>query len=149
MNNDQSFGILPRLIRLRDVPFYLGMDKNRVNREVRPYVPNIRIGKQGIAFDRIDLDAWADEYKSRNGVPAALSGRREQWETKERQVSPNVAESGTSISDVEERAFAKALELATNGRQRKSLRSDSRHYARRSFSAFGRTTRSELPRLGT
>jgi len=59
----------PRFIRLRDAPHYLGMDKNRFKREVRPYVTVIRIGRQGIAFDRIDLDAWADEHKSRNGCP--------------------------------------------------------------------------------
>ena len=28
--------IQPRLIRLRDAPAYLGMDRNRFNREVRP-----------------------------------------------------------------------------------------------------------------
>ncbi len=57
----------PRFIRLRDAGRYLGMDPNRFNREVRPYVAEMPIGKQGIAFDRIDLDAWADDYKSRNG----------------------------------------------------------------------------------
>ena len=54
-----SVAIIPRLIRLRDAPRYLGMDKNRFNRDVRPRVTAIRIGTQGIAFDRIDLDAWA------------------------------------------------------------------------------------------
>ncbi len=29
--------LLPRLVRLRDAPFYLGMDWNRLNRDVRPY----------------------------------------------------------------------------------------------------------------
>lgn len=51
-----------RFIRLRDAPLYLGMDKNRFNREVRPSVPVSPIGIQGIAFDRIDLDACADDY---------------------------------------------------------------------------------------
>jgi integrase len=50
----------PRLLRFRDAPAYLGMDKNRFNREVRPSVAEIRIGVQGIAFDRLDLDKWAD-----------------------------------------------------------------------------------------
>jgi hypothetical protein len=35
----------PRLIRLRDVPKYLGMDINRFNREVRPFLVEIPIGK--------------------------------------------------------------------------------------------------------
>ena len=54
---------------MRDAPFYLGMDKNRFNAEVRPYVVEIRMGKQGVALDRFDLDAWVDQYKARNGRP--------------------------------------------------------------------------------
>ncbi|MCA1604768.1 MAG: hypothetical protein LC775_04675, partial [Acidobacteria bacterium] len=60
-------GILPRFIRLRDAPAYLGMDRHRFNFEVRPHLVEIPIGDQGISFDRVDLDAWADEYKARNG----------------------------------------------------------------------------------
>ncbi len=56
--------ILPRFIRFRDAPNYLGMDKDRFNAEVRPYLIEIPIGTQGIAFDRLDLDAWADQYRS-------------------------------------------------------------------------------------
>jgi len=59
--------IAPRLVRFRDAPHYLGMDRNRFNREVRPYITRIPIGWQGIAFDRLELDAWVEEYKSRNG----------------------------------------------------------------------------------
>jgi len=69
---------LPRFVRLRDAPDYLGMDRNRFNRLVRPELVSIPIGRQGIAFDRLDLDAWADEYKSRNGRPAAQ--RRKPWD---------------------------------------------------------------------
>src|SRR5580658_7213019 len=107
---------LPRFIRLRDAPSYLGMDKNRFNREVRPLLAVIPIGTQGIAFDRLDLDSWADDYKSRNGHPAAQPEREKLWETKERRVSPNAEGSGTSISSSEEHAFAKALEQATSGK---------------------------------
>ena len=60
----------PRLIRLRDAPRYLGMDRNRFNAEVRPYLINIKIGQQGIAFDRLDLDKWTDSYKQHKGLPA-------------------------------------------------------------------------------
>jgi predicted DNA-binding transcriptional regulator AlpA len=70
--------LLPRIIRLRDAPDYLGMDRNRFNRLVRPTLVVIPIGKQGIAFDRLDLDDWADQYKSRNGRPAAR--RRKPWD---------------------------------------------------------------------
>ena len=80
-----SVSSAPRFIRLRDAPSYLGMDKNRFNRNVRPHLCAIPIGTQGIAFDRIDLDAWADEYKNRNGRPAASLTRSKPRETKERQ----------------------------------------------------------------
>ena len=66
--------VLPRLIRLRDAPAYLGMDRNRFNQTVRPCLIEIPIGDQGIAFDRLDLDAWAEDYKSRNGRPGRMRG---------------------------------------------------------------------------
>ncbi len=62
-----SIALLPRLVRLRDAPAYLGMDRNRFNREVRPHLTRIPIGQQGIAFDRLELDAWVEDYVSRNG----------------------------------------------------------------------------------
>ena len=62
-----SIFLLPRLVRLRDAPAYLGMDRNRFNNEVRPHLTNIPIGQQGIAFDRLELDAWVEDYISRNG----------------------------------------------------------------------------------
>ncbi len=70
--------LLPRLVRLRDAPAYLGMDRNRFNREVRPHLTNIPIGRQGIAFDRLELDAWVEDYISCNGRPAAE--RRKPWD---------------------------------------------------------------------
>ena len=57
--------IVPRVLRLKDAPHYLGMDVHRFNTDVRPAVPEFRIGNQGIAFDRLDLDRWFDQYRSR------------------------------------------------------------------------------------
>lgn len=65
----------PRLIRLRDAPNYLGMDRNRFNSEVRPYLVTLKIGQQGIAFDRLDLDQWADQFKQNQGKPAQETNR--------------------------------------------------------------------------
>ena len=73
--------ILPRLFRLRDAPSYLGTDRNRFNADVRQFVTEIRIGNQGIAFDRLDLDARVDQYKSRNGRPGQLIGNQ-LWDAK-------------------------------------------------------------------
>ena len=81
--------ILPRLIRLRDAPHYLGMDPNRFNAEVRPYLTEIPIGKQGIGFDRLDLDAWFEDYKSRNGRPGKRKGVDKPWDARKSLVSIN------------------------------------------------------------
>jgi hypothetical protein len=71
----------PRLIRLRDAAKYLGMDKNRFNNEVRPCLITLKIGQQGIAFDRFDLDQWADEFKKHQGKPAQRTIRWQAHET--------------------------------------------------------------------
>ncbi len=68
--------LLPRLIRFREAPVYLGMDRNRFNAEVRPYVTEIPIGVQGIAFDRLELDRWADHYIACNGRHVSNQDRR-------------------------------------------------------------------------
>ncbi len=70
--------IMPRVLRLRDAPSYLGMNRNLFNAEIRPYLTELRIGRQGVAFDRLELDAWWEQYKSRNGRPAAR--RNKPWD---------------------------------------------------------------------
>jgi hypothetical protein len=105
-----SYPFTPRLLRLRDAPRYLGMDKNRFNREVRPYLVVIPIGKHGVAFDRLDLDAWVDEYKRHNGWSTAQSERTRPWETRGQQALPSAVASGISTRCSEERAFARALQ---------------------------------------
>jgi hypothetical protein len=115
----------PRLLRLRDAPRYLGMDKNRFNLEVRPSLTVIPIGTQGVAFDRLDLDAWADEYERRNGCPKADFERRKSWDSRNRQASPCEVQSGISTKTSSERAFARALERATSGKPPRSWRDGS------------------------
>jgi hypothetical protein len=94
--------LIPRILRLRDAPRYLGMDRNRFNAEVRPFLTNIPIGRQGIAFDRLELDAWVDDYISRNGRPAE---RRTSWDAENHQASRSEAVPGGStrkLKDTEE-----------------------------------------------
>lgn len=38
------------------------MCRDVFNKTVRPYVREFPIGKQGIGFDRLELDQWADAY---------------------------------------------------------------------------------------
>jgi hypothetical protein len=112
-----SSTITPRLIRFRDAPRYLGMDRNRFNAEVRPYLVEIRIGKQGIAFDRLELDAWVEQYISRNGCPASNSIGEQLWDANEAQGLGIAAESGTSKNRFSVKRFTKALEQATSKRR--------------------------------
>lgn len=69
MDNDNVV-LIPILIRLRDAAKYLGMDRNRFNDEVRDKLTSIPIGRKGIAFHRVELDQWAEDYKKRYGQRA-------------------------------------------------------------------------------
>jgi len=112
--------ITPRFIRLRDAAHYLGMDKNRFNAEVRPTLIEIPIGDMGIAFDRVDLDDWAVDYKHRNGRPSKCKGAP-LWDEKAHPDSMNAMGSGILINKSKDTAdFAKAVKQATGKRQSKS-----------------------------
>ncbi|TAN84032.1 MAG: hypothetical protein EPN14_02475 [Gallionella sp.] len=41
---------LPRVIRARNAHVYLGMDRNRFNREVKPHLIAVPIGVQGLGM---------------------------------------------------------------------------------------------------
>lgn len=104
-----STNIIPRLLRMKDAPSYLGMDKNRFNKEVRPYLTEIPIGIQGIAFDHYELDAWADDYISRVGKPPIKKLEKVTCQRKSPASSKGMT-SGTSTKLSKVDAFAKALE---------------------------------------
>lgn len=108
--------LLPRFIRLRDAHSYLGMDRNRFNSEVRPYQVEIPIGKQGIAFDRLELDAYAEEYKQCNGRPGRKHGER-LWDEENGQAFSSETVSGTSTRGSKGKEFAKALDQLALKRQ--------------------------------
>lgn len=100
--------LLPRLIRFHDAPFYLGMDRNRFNAEVRPYLTEIPIGSQGIGFDRLELDHWFDDYVARNGRPARKG--YDTWDANRHPGSSKGPASGTSTSGSRGGEFARALD---------------------------------------
>ena len=119
--------IQPRIVRFRDAPAYCGMDRNRFNAEVRPYLTEIPIGKQGIGFDRLELDAWVDEYVARNGRPARqkgvqVMGRKKMpglimragiWHIDKRILGRRVCQStGTAQLEEAERNLARVMEEA-------------------------------------
>ncbi|MCG7932702.1 MAG: hypothetical protein N0E44_22035 [Candidatus Thiodiazotropha lotti] len=108
--------LIPRLLRLRDAPHYLGMDRNRFNNEVRPYLTEIPIGEQGIAFDRLEIDGWVDEYIQRNGRPGRPTGDQ-LWDAKQPRGSKNVQASGTSTNASAGGEFARALARISSQRR--------------------------------
>jgi predicted DNA-binding transcriptional regulator AlpA len=112
-NKQKPLSVQPRLIRFSAAPTYVGMDRTRFNQEVRPFLTEIPIGKQGIAFDRLEIDAWVEDYKSRIGRPGRLIGEMT-WDVKDRQVSSNETESGISTSASVGSEFAKVLAVLTS-----------------------------------
>jgi hypothetical protein len=110
--------ITPRVIRLRDAPGYVGMDPNRFNAEVRPYLTEIPIGKQGIGFDRLDLDTWVEQYKDRNGRPGKAMKGGEIWGKRSHQDSSKGVTSGISRKQLQVKEFEKALERASSRKRR-------------------------------
>jgi hypothetical protein len=115
-SQQQTLQLHPRVIRAKDAPGYLGMDRNRFNAEVRPTLTEIRYGKQCVCFDRLELDAWFDDYKSRNGRPGQPKGER-LWDAKERQGSLKGPVSGMSTSNSTGGVFARAVEQITSKKQ--------------------------------
>jgi len=109
--------LLPRLLRLRDSPAYLGMDRNRFNVEVRPSLTEIPIGEQGIAFDRFELDEWIDDYIAQHGRQSRSIGA-EQWQERKHLASSNRQASGTLTSTSTEGEFAQALEQINSKKPR-------------------------------
>ena len=116
--NHRKLEIQPRIIRFRDAPNYLGMDRNRFNAEVRPYLTEVPIGTQGIGFDRLELDAWFEDYKSRNGRPARKG--EIPWDANKSPASSCGPGSGTSTNASSGGEFAKAL-AQINSRKPKDI----------------------------
>jgi hypothetical protein len=104
---------VPRFIRMRDAPAYLGMDRTVFNQEVRPNLTETPIGVQGIAFDRLDLDAWADHHQQCNGRPPR--GDRVWPESNECPASGNGRTATSKLTNV-----SKALALCAKVQERKT-----------------------------
>ncbi|WP_239499344.1 hypothetical protein [Pseudomonas putida] len=119
--------IPPHFIRFMDAPGYFGICRDEFNKTVRPNVRELPIGKQDVAFDRIELDEWADAYIESKSIEKTANQdnnhpRSERqgdakggkpWREKRSPVSTKRAESGKSTKFSEASAFEKALELVT------------------------------------
>lgn len=61
--NQQLLPFLARVIRAKYAPTYLGMSRDVFKKDVRPHVDKVRIGSQGIGYDRLDIDACWEHCK--------------------------------------------------------------------------------------
>jgi hypothetical protein len=94
------------------------MDRKRFNAEVRPSLTEIPIGKQGVGFDRLELDDWVDEYITRNGRPR--KGVRT-WDAREIPASSCEPGFGTSTRSSSGGEFARALAQLDSKKQKRRL----------------------------
>ena len=131
--------VVPRILRIGEAPAYLGMSRDVFDREVRPRLRIIDIGKKGKGVDRVQLDAIADEWfrDERSHLqtidpPAHLSetlircGRPAKkgvlkWPAQKCQASSFVEASGGSGSKSKGMdEFAKALAIVRTSTQKRS-----------------------------
>lgn len=61
--------LIPGIVRLRDAPYYLGMNKTYFREQVQPYLTRIPIDKRGIGFNRAELDRWIAYTQATLGQP--------------------------------------------------------------------------------
>ncbi|MBX2807218.1 MAG: hypothetical protein KTR20_01185 [Cellvibrionaceae bacterium] len=91
------------------------MSRDAFNKFVKPYVTEAPIGKQGIGYDRLELEAWWVHYKRGDGRSAKYPLGETLWVNDNPcQGSDFGMESGTLIngtSNSQEAAFNKALAL--------------------------------------
>ena len=61
--------LIPGIVRMRDAPFYLGMNKTFFRDTVQQYLTRIPIDKKGIGFNRAELDRWIAYTQATIGQP--------------------------------------------------------------------------------
>lgn len=125
----------PRFIRAKHAPAYLGMCRAVFDAEVRPHIREFPIGKQGVAFDRHELDEWADAYVARKSIEKVANQDNNQprserhggakgatpWPKKQSQASSKCrVASGKSTKSTEENEFKRVLALVTGRKQSNS-----------------------------
>nr|WP_244885938.1 hypothetical protein [Pseudomonas paralactis] len=103
------------------------MCREEFNKTVRPNVREFPIGKQGIGFDRIELDQWADSWAESmaiekqanedNNLPRSGRQGAKQWREKQCRASIRGTGFGTSTKSSEVADFKKALEQARGKKQ--------------------------------
>ena len=117
MHHASRVSLQPRLIRMRDAPDYVGIDRNKFNAEIRPYLTEIPLGSQAIAFDRLEIDAWIEDYIERNGRPSHTCNGGKIWGKENHRASSKETISGTSTNASAGGEFARARALISSAKQ--------------------------------
>lgn len=115
----------PRLIRVQQAAAYCGMKYDMFCKLARPHLTEVPLGT-GIAFDRLELDRWVDDYMARYGRRPQTKGD-ETWQHEEPADSSCEATPGTSkrrASGRPEAGFAAALEQVISNKQKRNSAAD-------------------------
>jgi hypothetical protein len=97
----RSLAMTGRLLSYREAQLYCGVSRNRFDNEIRPYVtiiPSPGANNGAFLFDRLELDDWIEQYKTRHGRPGAQPVEQQpcEIETTLRPASRKKARYGTS-----------------------------------------------------
>jgi hypothetical protein len=108
--------LLPRIIRKKNAPAYLGMSRPEFEKRVEPHIACLKYeGSRAVNFDRLDLDAWIDQLKAANGKSPTQMGITK-WQN-QRQGLENGVNSGISKKQSAGSEFAKARAAVISQKQ--------------------------------
>ena len=98
--------IVPYLLRPPVAHAYCGMSRAVFNREIRPYIREISLGRQSLAYVRADIDRALETFISRSAGPASQVSTADE----------NTGESDVTVpaagSDASKAAFERAVNAA-------------------------------------
>ena len=120
--------ILPRFIRAKQAPAYLGMCRAVFDAQVRPYVHEFPIGERGVGFDRQELDDWATAHVQAKAIDKKGASEQQlprserqkgdkSWRENRSQASLKGKVSGISTRKSTANDFTKVLELVNGKKQ--------------------------------
>ena len=115
-----NLALQPRIIRVGQAPSYCGMSDRVFEADIRPHLTEIKIGVQGKAFDRFELDEVLNQYIARYGRAPAVKKENDKCNKNERKpvaASMTGKVSGISTSKSQVSEFARARERANAKKQ--------------------------------
>jgi predicted DNA-binding transcriptional regulator AlpA len=102
-DNETGHSIEPRCLSCREAARYLGIGRTLLAR-IGP--PPVRLGRR-LVYDRVDLDRWLDETKSRGWAI-----KEDLWPEKKVSTGGKIRRTGGSmLSSRTDAEYAKALDL--------------------------------------